>query len=251
MSFSPVICLGLPNYDVVLATQEVMYCTVTVLSLWLYFGEEQGKLLKCDPRECRSLRLCWAGRCPLRWWCWNLDNAWTATARLPLPSRKRRQRPLRASCHPNYTVLAVRCCGFFRNRKALGAPSPRALEQGTFQLQRDVQHQPPGSERSPSGLRGCYRCRHSSWFFKTKMGFYRSFLLCWDSRVNYRWVASSPETPCYESFLFYFYDKTAGAVWVIWIKWLKTKLNRKLIWLEPSLIAFWHCSVEVMHTSEL
>ncbi len=142
--------------------------------------------------ECR-LR-CGACRCPTREWCWNLDDAWPATARLPLPAPQRGQRPLRAARSPYLTVPAVRRCGLLGHREAVGAAGSRPLERDAPQLQWDLQHQPAGPQLLPAGVRGCHRRRDPGWCSEATMGFYRGFLFCWNCGVDYRWVIYSAFT---------------------------------------------------------
>lgn len=142
--------------------------------------------------ECRLW--CGACRCPTREWCWNLDDAWPATARLPLPAPQRGQRPLRFARHPHFSVPAVRRCGLLGYREALRAAGSRALERDAPQLQWDLQHKPAGAELLPAGVRGCHRRRNPGWRSEAKMGFYRGFLFCWNCGVDYRWVISAAFT---------------------------------------------------------
>lgn len=134
--------------------------------------------------ECR-LR-CGVCRCPMREWCWNLDDAWPPTARLPLPAPERGQRPLRAARRAHRPVPAVRRCGLLGHREAVGAAGSRPLERDAAQLQRDLQRQPAGPQLVPAGVRGCDRRGDPRWRAAATMGFYGGFLFCWNCGVNYR-----------------------------------------------------------------
>lgn len=97
-------------------------------------GEQDGDLQR-GRTHTRERRLRWgACRCPTREWCWNSDDAWPATAGLPLPAPQRGQRPLRAARPPHPGVSAVRRCGLLGHREALGAAGSRSLERDAPQL---------------------------------------------------------------------------------------------------------------------